>query len=490
MSSRPRGALVTPALLVLALLVALRATGQWVARRAGLEVILGVRFWVVATLLLASVAVLAFASWDALRRPREPYAALRSLFSCAVPAWVLFLIAVQPFQRLWFDAVVGIALGCWGHLVAFTRDDRPPSKVGLAVFSLCLAVVLLEVGLRAVAAVSPGPLFVRTGDAPAKMLERFRCRPGQVRFGFPCNELGYYDEPFAAREDGERLAAVIGDSFSVGSVPHDRHYTTLAERELGFPVANVGVAGTGTEEYLHMLVTDVLPLDPDVVVFALFVGNDLTVADLTGELPDQALRAWLERDRVLLSLVPRRLLRISAERRNTGHGRVARVQGEELQESAEAELPWLDDPSLEEPTLSREAWLRLETERVLDVCAGTPRSLDVVFRSLRAARTAAKGRHFAVLLIPDEAQVEDPLWAELEERIEQPLDRDLPQRLLADWLEREGIPHADLLPALRAVPPLDDGWRRVYHLQDTHFNARGNAVAASVLAELVRGSTD
>ena len=35
----------------------------------------------------------------------------------------------------------------------------------------------------------------------------------------------------------------------------------------------------------------------------------------------------------------------------------------------------------------------------------------------------------------------------------------------------------------RAVPPLTDGWRHVYHLRDTHFNVRGNRVAGEALAQ-------
>jgi hypothetical protein len=62
------------------------------------------------------------------------------------------------------------------------------------------------------------------------------------------------------------------------------------------------------------------------------------------------------------------------------------------------------------------------------------------------------------------------------------LERDLPQRVLAEWLSEQGIPYLDLLPILRAVPPLPDGRRHLYHLRDTHFNARGNDVAGRALA--------
>ena len=53
------------------------------------------------------------------------------------------------------------------------------------------------------------------------------------------------------------------------------------------------------------------------------------------------------------------------------------------------------------------------------------------------------------------------------------LDRFQPQRLLLAGLAERGIPALDLLPPLRAEPVGADGLRHLYHLRDTHINARG-----------------
>ena len=58
--------------------------------------------------------------------------------------------------------------------------------------------------------------------------------------------------------------------------------------------------------------------------------------------------------------------------------------------------------------------------------------------------------------------------------------------MIGDWLSRQGIPTVDLLPPLLAVEPLADGRRHLFHLRDTHFNARGNDVAGKALAEGLR----
>jgi hypothetical protein len=92
------------------------------------------------------------------------------------------------------------------------------------------------------------------------------------------------------------------------------------------------------------------------------------------------------------------------------------------------------------------------------------------------------------MIIPDEFQVEDELWERVSERAGRPLERDRPQALLQAWLAEEQIPHLDLLPILRAAPPLADGRRHLYHARDTHWNARGNRIAAQALADFLLGS--
>jgi hypothetical protein len=108
--------------------------------------------------------------------------------------------------------------------------------------------------------------------------------------------------------------------------------------------------------------------------------------------------------------------------------------------------------------------------------------MDLAYAALLEARAAAGPVPFAVLLIPDEFQVEDDLWHQIEQRAGRTLQRDLPQKLLGVWLAEQGIDYLDLLPVLRAVPELDDGQRHVYHLRDTHLNARGNRAVAEALA--------
>jgi hypothetical protein len=104
------------------------------------------------------------------------------------------------------------------------------------------------------------------------------------------------------------------------------------------------------------------------------------------------------------------------------------------------------------------------------------------FEALEGVERAAGDIPLKFVLIPDEFQVEDELWEEIVRQSGKPLDRDLPQRRIVEWLQARGRSVLDLLPLLRAVEPLEDGRRHVYHAQNMHFNARGNAIAGRALA--------
>ena len=490
-------------LLVLGALVSARGLIVTLENRVPLGILFGGRTPLIVLGLAVSVAAGVAAALLEVRAMKRgavrarPLAPLRRFVVVLVGAWLVCLAYVQPFQRLWFDMLLGLACGAWAiTLVAEEYIDPLPPRVGraldLGTFTLCLSVVLTEVALRGLAAVRPSPLFARVGDAPRQFLERFRSKPGQVFFGFSCNAQGYYDTEFLRRAEGDRLVVVIGDSFNVGAVPHAWHFTTVCERALDVPVFNMGAAGVAPPEYEIMLVEDALPLDPDVVVVGVFVGNDLSYAVVGSGLPDAALRSWMQRDEVLLFVLPRRLARVAEERDRRlggpagavpGQGDTARgASGDELR----ASFPWLDDPSLEVGSLSDETFLRLEAGRARAICRGIPSALADVCESLTAMRDASGSAELCVMLIPDEFQVEDELWDAVVARLGTTLDRDLPQRLLSSWLAEEGFATLDLLPVLRAVPPMDDGRRHLYHLRDTHFNARGNRVVGEALAEFLR----
>ncbi|MEE8583856.1 MAG: hypothetical protein V3T83_03290, partial [Acidobacteriota bacterium] len=193
---------------------------------------------------------------------------------------------------------------------------------------------------------------------------------------------------------------------------------------------------------------------------------------------------------VLLCVVSRRIYRLLGEKwRSQSVQPVGSLAGEVDSKEVETSpqllrqrYPWLADPFQEQPTFSRQAFLLSEQERTR-VCRPAEQSIyQPLFAELSKIHQAAGPIPFLVLLIATEFQVEDPLWTTLQACSPTPLDRDQPQKLIGQWLEQKGIPYLDLLPAFRAVKPLADGSRHLYHLRDTHLNARGNQVAGEALA--------
>lgn len=424
------------------------------------------------------------------RRPAGPALALRLWFAVAVLAAVGVIALLQPFHMTLLGLALSAAHGilALGVLLAPWLRARVHARAlrgaDFALFTACTALVGIELGLRALARVHPSPVLARAAGRPRDRIEHNRYPAGQLRYGFPVNRGGHYDEEFGPAAQGERRVVTIGDSFSAGVVPHPWHFTTVCEELLpGVRVDNMGVPATGPAEYLWMMRAEALPLDPDLVVVDLFVGND--IRPRIG-----LLRSWLERRNVLTWLVPVRLATLARERRATGRAAGSlpgeRVLDERATDRAELarSFPWVADPSLEEPVFSERAFLELERHRARTACAPDPRDLEELFATLEDMRDAA-GARLAVLLIPDEFQVEDALWAEVGFQSGVELERDAPQRRIGAWLAERGVPCLDLLPRLRAVPVGPDGQRHVYHRRDTHWNARGNRVAGEALAEFL-----
>ena len=466
--------------------------------RAALAVVLGAWFPVIAAgLLLSSLAGCALLVRELRRGPRAafPWGFLRASLVAAVAAWIAFLFLVHPLEWPWVE--IGLGLGAGLQVLAASLEgpfSRLPRRLRRALdataFSLAASVVLLEVGLRTLAVLHPSQVLAHYGDMPADVVRRMRRRPGEFHLGFPCNSGGHYDDEFVKRKPGEHLVVTIGDSFSLGIVPHDYHFTTVAERILGFPVDNMGIAATGPPEYLTLFVDEALPLDPDLVVIDLFVGNDLVLGRRSSNRWLELARPWLDRDSVLLCLVPRRLARMAEERRLSGRAGplldIARAPVEDPAATL-SNLPWLADPMLERGGFSEEGYRRLEIGRARQTCTAGTAALADCLGALRAMKNSAGATPLAVMLIPDEFQVEDAVWEDVRSDPRgTSLDRDHPQKVLLPWLEEHGFLVLDLLPALRSVPPLADGRRHLYHLRDSHFNARGNRVAGEALAEFLR----
>jgi hypothetical protein len=493
----PLVATVVVGLLLVPICACLTRTLQY---RAGLAPVTGSFFYLSVTIgVLGVVAALAFLVRVWSTRVLAPRLATicASAFVFFVLGALLHVVALQPYRALvaqMYIAAWGGVFGLWlfAHpgLVRAVGEGRS-RIIGLVLIQLCAVTVLLEGALRLVAIVRPSPVFAMPQSGAREFLRMNRNPPGTVIWGMPTNSLGHFDEEFAMRGEAP-LVAAIGDSFSYGIVPHALHFTTVCEQLVPpVQVANFGLPAIGPPEYLELLVEEALPLRPDLIVINVFVGNDFE----RGPAHARNVPPWrrvLDGELLYLSVVTPRLLVLARQDRDM-RGKLGQVAtpGTDSPQRTSLEVllqqvPWLQDHTLEPASFSEAAFLATESSRAQNLCSDPGSSLETFYSNFERIIAAAGDIPVAVLLIPDEFQVEEPLWDEVTRTLSHlQLDRFRPQRMVTAWLAEKGIPYEDVLPRLRALPLHDDGQRHAYRKRDTHFNAVGCRVAGEALAALV-----
>lgn len=458
---------------------------------------------VTGALLAVGVAGAAFGvrlrRWLTGRWPEVSAAPARLLLYCAMGAWAALVVLHVPANGPSLGIAASMALAVYSALMLLPplgptgRARRVVRGLDLFLLNLCILVVAGEIGLRAAARWRPSVLLTRAEAGIEESLQASRYPPGTVRHGFPVNSGGHYDEEFVAKHPGQRRVVCIGDSFSAGVVHHSFHFTTVAERLLdGVAIDNMGLPAIDLPHYQLLLEREALKLDPDAVVVNLFVGNDLSwPLPSSGRAP--RLQGLFDGSNLLVFEVPRRLLILSRQGRRAREAledRAGRGAEEGVLRSRKEILeryPWYDDPLIEPPTLDLQSYLTIERRRAAQLCVDQPRNgFALRLERLEAMRRAARGVPLAVMIIPDVFQVDDRLWSEV---APPGATREKRMRSIAitrRWLADHGFPYLDLLPVLRGARPLADGELHLYKLTDTHFNARGNAIAGRALAGFLK----
>jgi hypothetical protein len=374
---------------------------------------------------------------------------------------------------------------------------------------LVVVLVLTEVAVRLVAPHHRGLRMLLGASAgandftDAKTLPEIMNRtmlgfsPGSVEYGFVLNSRSFRTkeyEPGSAR--GAFRVVALGDSFTFasGALPHEVHWTTLVEEGLNgvsdrpVEVLRLGVPDTGPAFQLRLWQVEASNLRPDVVVMAFFIGNDFI--DHQGDCGvfgggDRGLSGRLASVSALYRVARNLRLVRSAGAEPADHGRSGEtpVMGRPIPEYREA-----FDPN--RPTFNREHFVAIEAVRMA-LCL---RSEEEAFRQLADRATGvvtdladevrqARAR-FVVMVIPDQYQVDQTLVEEVLSATgtrREDYDFNRPQRVLGRTLEAAGIEVLDLLPIFRREASAE----ALYRPQDTHWNRRGNEIAAESLVDFL-----
>jgi hypothetical protein len=259
---------------------------------------------------------------------------------------------------------------------------------------------------------------------------------------------------------------LIGDSFLEGPrVDQDVIVSEVLGERLGVPVASFGQSDYGPVQELQVMRKLALGLEPRIVVWFFYEGNDVVFLEHYGErlaLTIQDEERFVRRSFTLNALDY--LIR-AANLNALGS------QGDRRWAS------WIDAAG--------------QRERIYFTAAGSPPSsnreaaLESVLRVLKAARrdAHAAGARFLLAFVPMKLRVYRDLVSFPPDSESQrwKLD-DLPQRLGA-WAQQNSIPYLDLTRPLFSAA---EAGALVYLADDAHWSPEGHRVAADHVAATLR----
>lgn len=294
---------------------------------------------------------------------------------------------------------------------------------------------------------------------------RFRGKPLAPEYNFRLNSHGFKDVEFQVEKDPNTLRILgIGDSFAYGVVPYDYNYYTrleekLKQRDDRLEIINMGIPNLSPKDYLALLVTEGLALNPDQVILSFFIGNDF----------DDSKRS-IESYSYVFSFG-----KFLIDLQKSYEGTV--IHGN---------LDYQDD----QPTLTDEKYLQIEIARS-DLFRVDNSELESRVRGamsyLREIKELCDRQNIElfVILIPDELQVNPNLQAKVIDSLDmniQDFDFSLPNQYLQEELNEAEINFIDLLPYFQGYSEL----KQLYKPNDSHWNIAGNELAAELIFQYLQ----
>jgi lysophospholipase L1-like esterase len=277
------------------------------------------------------------------------------------------------------------------------------------------------------------------------------------------NSLGMRDDEPVPKKG--RRVLLLGDSFAMGyGVERGRLFADLLEKQLEVDVVNAGTGGYEIVQQPRVLAEHGPQLKPDLVVYALYLGNDLAQNDEWEVRQDGALQSRVRQYPV----------------RQPREAKLWRLVRDFLygvrQGRSEKEGEWLPFEGylgLCEKSLGEEA----------------RKDYDDADRHLAALAKEAgsQGARLLVLTLPYRSMVEPEALASLARKVPGLAERyDLtrPALEIGARMDARGIDHADVTPFL--VEEYRKSGRPLFYPVDGHLTDAGHEAVARFVAPLVR----
>lgn len=395
----------------------------------------------------------------------------------------------RDIHQSFFNTILMMMLSCWCIYILYASDGSFFSSgilkgLDVVAFNLFLTLIIAEFSLTLVSRVFPNPLLWDQNSIQTRILAH-KLEPRIRFFNTYINSAGYHDEEFFTARENDLVIALLSDSFGVGVVPHEYNFSTVAEKKLQtrlgkkynrIAIHNFGIPGIGVAEYAYLMENEVAQYSPDKIIVAIFIGNDLIDSKFLKK-NYYNLGDWK------VVQLPKRVMTLLRETKTTKGSGVALI-GESM--DSDTSIPdYIFDWRKENPSMTRSKFIENELLR-LEICNTEDESNEALYSrvfSLIDHLKSLANEDLVFLLIPDEFQVNDALYTELIGLKDGPehYDRELPQKKLSQYFKSHGIMYVDLLDAIREAEKKE----RTYHLQDTHWNARGNKIAGQAIADFL-----
>jgi hypothetical protein len=360
-------------------------------------------------------------------------------------------------------------------------------RLTLLIGTLVVVAGLLEIGTRLFSDVVP-PLVVKDPVIGKRYVRSFEdvifVAEADRRIRLRFNNVGFRgpDHPFE-KPAGVRRVALMGDSM-IASLSVDEEDTLVsllgsrlneAASDAKWEVLNFGVSGSSPAQQIVLYRELVSHYEPDVVLSAFFVGNDL--ADNCNRLSHNP-RIYFDFDEDGNF----RQLSFSA----------GRSLASQFLDRYSRFYVWQKRATARMRTKVRRAVRRVNPGQLI-YCRNEPEDVAHAWRiSQAAARTLrreveGRGARFAVVMLPSPEQVYDDYFqkvAEVEADLTDSFDRDYPDRRMGELCRAAGVPFLSMTADFRAAAPsatTDAKEEWLFHKAVGHFNERGNQIAANAV---------
>lgn len=308
------------------------------------------------------------------------------------------------------------------------------------------------------------------------------------------NREGLRDRAEPVPDRNGRIVA-LGDSMQFGwGVELPQTYLYIVEEGLvsdSVRVVKAGMPGVGTSDEAQWLQAHGDQYSPRMVIVSFFVGNDFVDCQMGGVLGQFTVRDGLMVKR------PHDKDDYSRLRETTEW-----IKRTSLLAQQGAQLVWILERSVTSaqnrnvPGLTAQnRWLwEFFKIHLRELPPETKQGIDLAQRALDEIHGWAQRRGIPVLLlvIPRSFQIFEwdlAKWRAAYRLTDDQLDLDRPQRVLREWASAHSVSLLDLLPGFRKYHRTHPDELLYYH-PDSHLNANGHRVAATLLLEHLRTHHD